>query len=108
MAEVARQRWEAECRERDRREREGRRAEAIKKSRQELLVVVEDWALARSVESFFADAEENRASALNPDEREALFERIRRARALLGGTDALARFRQWKTPNEEANEEENP
>jgi hypothetical protein len=99
QAEIERQRWEAECRERDRREQERRRAQAVKESREQLFAIVDAWALADRIERFFDDAE-RRASALNSDDRAALLDRIRQARGLLGGTDALARLQEWKAPSE--------
>jgi hypothetical protein len=98
QAEIERQRWEAECREEKRRERERRRAQLIKESREQLFAIVDDWALADRIERFFDDAE-RRASALDSDDRVDLQDRIRQARALLGGTDALARLQQWKAPS---------
>ena len=56
QAEIEHQRWLAECRERPRREREQRRAAAVKASREQLLAIIDEWALARRVESFFEDA----------------------------------------------------
>jgi hypothetical protein len=99
QAEIERQRWEAECRERKRREREQRRAEALKESRHHLLRIVEEWSIARSIEGFFEDAE-RRATALDGPDQSAVSDRLAKARVMLGGTDALARFLDWKSPNE--------
>jgi hypothetical protein len=98
-AAIERARWQEECRERERQEQVRRRAEAVKASRQQLLALVDDWALARSIESFFEDAE-RRASSRPAAEHEALRERLRQARAMLGGVDALDRFHEWKSPDE--------
>ena len=49
--------------------------------------------------SFFEDTA-RRFEALEPAEREALAERLRLARALLGSTDPLDWFRAWRTPQE--------
>ena len=99
QAEIERQRWEAECRERERREQDRRRAQAVKESREQLLAIVDAWALADRIERFFDDAE-RRASALGSDDRAGLLDRIRQARTLLGGTDAFVRLQQWKAPSE--------
>lgn len=99
QAEIERRRWEAELRERDRRDRADRRARAQEESREHLLNLVEDWALARRVEGFFEDAA-RRLSDAPPDVREALQARLERARKMLGGTDALERFGQWKAAEE--------
>ena len=98
-ATIERARWLEECRDRERQEQVRLRAEAIKASRQQLLVLVDDWALARSIESFFEDAE-HRALSRPAAEQEALRERLRQARAMLGGVDALDRFHEWKSPDE--------
>lgn len=98
-AEEARIRWEAEHREYLRREAERRHQQAIKASREELLAIVEGWALATRLEDFFEDVEEG-AATLAEDEREALVTRLQRARELFGGPEAVKHFRRWKTPEE--------
>lgn len=55
--------------------------------------------MVRSIEAFFEDAE-RRAVTLNRSEQTAVVERLAKARAMLGGTDALARFAAWKSPEE--------
>jgi hypothetical protein len=99
QAEIESQRREAEWREYRRREEERRRAEAFKESRQQLLLIVEHWALARNIESFFEDAE-RRATDLPPKEQESVKARLQTARKTLGGTNALDHFGQWKAPEE--------
>jgi hypothetical protein len=98
-AAIERDRREAQWREHERQEQVRRRAEARKASRQQLLEIVDDWSLARNIESFFEDAE-RRASALPAEELAATRERLNRARDVLGGTDALGRFHDWQSPDE--------
>ena len=99
QAEIERQRWEAQ-REQWRREEEARQAaKALKDSKEELLQVIDAWAEAKRLEEFFADAE-RRAQDLPDEQRERTIERLRRARALIGGTDALERFSAWRAPEE--------
>lgn len=99
QAEIERQRWEAQ-REQWRREEEARRAaKALKDSKEELLQVIDTWAEAKRLEAFFADAE-RRAQDLPDEERERTIERLQRARALIGSTDALERFDAWRAPEE--------
>jgi hypothetical protein len=98
-AEAQRQRWIAESLERERRELERRRAEAVRASREELLAIVERWALARRVEDFFGDAEA-RATRLDDEERNRVMTRLESARELLGGTDALRQFAGWRSPDD--------
>jgi hypothetical protein len=99
QAELARQRREAEERERQRQERERHRAEAQEQSREQLLEIVEGWSLARSIEAFFDDAL-RRSKDLDLEHLASIEDRLAKAREMLGGLDALARFRNWKTPEE--------
>jgi hypothetical protein len=96
--EAEHQRWRVE---------EARRlySEAVKASRAELLSAVEGWSLARRVEQFFEDLG-RRADELSAEEKEAFALRVAMARQLLGGTDALQRFRGWKAPSERLREED--
>ncbi len=99
QAEIERQRWQAQ-REQWRREEEARRAaNALKDSKEELLQVIDAWAEAKRLDAFFADAE-RRAQDLPDEQRERTIERLRRARALTGSTDALERFDAWRAPEE--------
>lgn len=99
QAEIERQRWEAQ-REQWRREEEARRAaKALKDSKEDLLQVIDAWAEAKRLDAFFADAE-RRAQDLPDEQRERTIERLRRARALIGSTDALERFDAWRAPEE--------
>lgn len=97
QAEIERQRWEAQ-REQWRREEEARRAaKALKDSKEELLQIIDTWAEAKRLDAFFADAE-RRALDLPDEQREHTMDRLRRARALIGSTDALERFGAWRAP----------
>lgn len=99
QAEIERQRWEAQ-REQWRREEEARRAaKALKDSKEELHQIIDTWAEAKQLEAFFTDAE-RRAQDLLEEQRERTIERLRQARALIGSTDALKRFRAWRAPEE--------
>ena len=99
QAEIRRREWE-EQQERWRREQEERRrAQNIKESRKELFDIIEDWAIARRTEEFFSDIERRLADAAISD-RESMLGRLRDARGLLGGIDALERFKTWKSAEE--------
>ena len=76
-----------------------RAAKALKDSKEDLLQVIDAWAEAKRLEAFFADAE-RRAQDLPDEQRERTKERLRRARALIGSTDALERFGAWRAPEE--------
>jgi hypothetical protein len=99
QAEIEHQRWEAARRERERQEQERRRADALQESEQQLLSIVEAWALARNIDSFFEDAERRAAGLADADHKQVL-DRLTKARQMLGGTDALKHFRAWKSPDE--------
>jgi hypothetical protein len=95
-AEERHRRWAAE-------ERERRREKRIEKSREELLAAIESFRYAQGFESFFADVE-RLAADLPAPEREQILKKVGRARALLGGVNALERFVQWVPPEESAEE----
>ncbi len=104
QAEIEHQRWLAECRERERREMERRRAEALKDSRDQLLSIVEVWNRARRIESFFEDAAKSAAN-LPTDEAATMLKKLDRARELLGGIDSLRHFEAWRSPEDRVPEE---
>ena len=81
----------------EREEAERRAAKALKESKKELLEIIGMWATSKRLEAFFADAE-RRLEDLPEDQREHTKERLRRARKLIGSTDALDSFQSWKTP----------
>jgi hypothetical protein len=97
--EIERQRWEAEKAERARKEAEQRRIQAEKDSREELSGIINAWAKAKRIEEFFAEAE-RRAADLGDDEKSMILERLKLARGMVGGTDALQWFGSWKAPDE--------
>jgi hypothetical protein len=99
QAEIERQQWEEQRRQWQREEAERLRIRNIKDSREELFAIIEAWDVAKRTEEFFNDAE-RRAEGLDTEARQILLDRLYRARALLGGVDALQRFRAWKAPEE--------
>lgn len=98
-AEVERKRWKAQWEKWEREEEAKKRAEAIERSRKDLLSIIEDWAASKRLDAFFADALE-RLKNLAEDEREAVEARLMQARELIGSTDALVRFQAWKAADE--------
>jgi len=98
-AEIERKEWEARQIIWRREEEERRRLKAEQDSREELLEIIEAWAEAKRFEEFFADAEQ-RAAELGDEEKSMLQERLKLAREMIGGTDALQWFRSWKSPDE--------
>jgi hypothetical protein len=95
-AEERHRRWQAE-------ERERRRKERIKQSREQLLAAIDSFRYAQGFESFFADVE-RRAAELEGPAQQHMLEKIQRARALLGGVNALERFAHWVPPEESRKE----
>jgi ribosomal protein S20 len=96
---IERKRWE-EQQEQWRREEERRQAaEALKSSREELFRIIDKWAESNRIEKFFHDAEQ-RACNMSDDERSKILERLKRARELVGSTDALDHFMNWRLPDE--------
>ena len=83
----------------EREEAERRAVKALKESKEELLEIIEMWATSKRLEAFFVDAE-RRLEDLPEDQREHIKERLRRARKLIGSTDALDCFQSWKTPED--------
>jgi hypothetical protein len=98
-AEVERREWEVQQAKWEREETERRRVRNIKESREQLFAIIDAWNVVKGIEGFFEDAE-RRARDLGDDERERLLDRLQRARALLGGIDALEHFLAWKAPEE--------
>jgi hypothetical protein len=78
-----------------------RRSEARQKARQaakdELRSIVKTWNDAFALEAFFNEVS-RRATALDGEERVKLEERIRIARELTGGQEAIERFLRWSFP----------
>jgi len=99
QAELERQRWAAQMEQWEREEAERRAAKAHKESKEELLEIIEMWATSKRLEEFFADAE-HKLKNLPEGKRMRTMERLRRARKLIGSTDALERFQSWKAPEE--------
>lgn len=97
--EIERQRWEVEKAEQARKNAEWRRAEAQKESRRELFDIIRGWAEANRIEEFFEDIQ-RRATNLPEEEKTKLLERLKLAREIIGGVDALERFRVWRSPDE--------
>lgn len=105
MAEAERQReiqhekWEIEKERRKLQQERERRSNAHKDSIAELNRVIEAWAKQKSIESFFNEIEAT-ISSIDPSRREALSERLKLAKTMIGETGALQSLIDWKTPSE--------
>ncbi len=97
--EIDRKRLEEQRREWELQELQRRREQAKKESRAQLLELVEHWALASRIEGFFADITRS-TNELAADEQTIVVARLRLAREMFGGPDALQHFRSWRTPDE--------
>lgn len=86
-------------REQERLRVEKARHQVMKDSHDELVAIIEELRRAMSIETFFQDAT-TRAAALPQQEQVEVQDRVDAARKMLGGTDALTRFRRWRTPEE--------
>lgn len=72
----------------------------VLESRGQLLSIVEAWGLARQVESCREIAAERVDVLDRYEERSRALERLREARGMFGGTDALEYFAAWRSPAE--------
>jgi hypothetical protein len=98
-AEIQHQKWLEDRRRWDIERAEQQRLDNIKKSREELDLLIKHWGEAVRVEGFLADIE-RRAATLPDEERTIVAGRLARAQELLGDTNALTRFMRWKLPEE--------
>jgi hypothetical protein len=99
QAELERIRWEEQKRKWERERAEEAVRKARKESREDLFDIIKTWNEAKQIEAFFADAE-LRLRELDPDRLQLIASRLTQARKLIGSIDALARFQDWKTPEE--------
>ena len=99
-AAQARQReWEEQKARWDRQRAEERAAKALKDSTDQLFAIIEEWAAAQRLTAFFDDARA-RIEGLPEAERGTVLARLARARALIGTTDTVTRFKEWRSPEE--------
>jgi hypothetical protein len=94
-AEESRKRAEAEWRAYRRDERMRARAEARRRSIEDLRAIVKAWNEAYALEAFF-EILGQRAERMEPEARAQVESRIGVAKGLLGSEDALQRFLRWK------------
>jgi spore coat polysaccharide biosynthesis predicted glycosyltransferase SpsG len=99
LAEIQRQKRELEWQRWKIEEAERKRLRDIKESKADLLAIIEAWAEAKRIESFFEEVE-SRTLTFDQEEPSAIINRLAEARELLGGFDALERLKAWKTPKE--------
>jgi len=104
-AEEHERQWQIADAKRRREEQERREREADKESREQLLTIVDRWALARRIEDFFQDLE-RRTAGLEEAERVAFSTRLQEARGMLGTVDAARHFSAGRSPAERLGQSE--
>lgn len=98
-AEARQREWDEQLARWHRRQAEERAAKALKDSTDQLLAIIEEWASATRLTAFFDDAR-SRIEGLPETERGALLVRLARAQDLIGTTDTVTRFTEWRSPEE--------
>lgn len=99
QADIEHAKWELEHQRREGEEAERRCKQAHVTSGEQLLSIIERWALACRVEDFFATLESEIAQ-ISESEREAFTNRWKVARQMFGGRSAVPHFQDWHTPDE--------
>lgn len=99
QTEIERRKWEIQQEQWRREEAERRAVKALKESREELLQIINKWAESNRIEQFFRDAEQ-KAANLSDSEKLKILERLKLAREMIGGIDALDHFMAWESPSE--------
>lgn len=93
-AEAEYQAWQARQEAWRREEAERAAAEALRKSRENLLKLIAEWDEAKRIEAFFRDAAE-RVEEFPEPERSVIREQMERAKHLVEDTSSLSRLRAW-------------
>lgn len=99
QAEVRRREWAAQQERWRKEELERRQAKAMQESHQQLLEIIDSWALAKRIESFLDEASAQ-AALLEKHQGEVLMQRISAARDQIGDTAAIKRFMAWRSAKE--------
>ena len=95
--EQERQRHKLEMEEWRRKEEEKRRLKAIQDSRDRLESVIQTWVKVNSIRVYFDDIAQ-KAESLESGERQAVLDRLAKAKDLIGDFDALKHFEDWDPP----------
>ncbi|UST92760.1 hypothetical protein [Pseudomonas siliginis] len=96
-SEQERHRHELQMEEWRRKEVEKRRLKGIQDSRDQLETVIHTWAKVNSIRAFFNDIALS-AERLGPEQRQAVLDRLEKAKDLIGDLDALKHFESWAPP----------
>jgi hypothetical protein len=98
-AAIARQEAEERHKQWEREESERKAAEALKKSRQQLMDFIDSWGRAKRINAFLDEVAAILPS-IEHDLRPQFEHRLERMKAMIGETDALRGLRNWKAPEE--------
>lgn len=98
-AEIQRLKREEEWQRYEAEEKRKRKTKAIVDSRADLLNAIASWSEVKRIHAFFSEVE-TEGQKLDAVERALVFDRLNRARDLIGGVDALKTLRAWKAPDE--------
>lgn len=98
-AEIQRLKREEEWQRYEAEEKRKRKIKAIVDSRADLLNAIASWSEVKRIHAFFSEVE-TEGLRLDAVERALVFDRLNRARDLIGEVDALKTLRAWKAPDE--------
>lgn len=98
-AEAQRRQWEEKSRRRREEEERARQSKLGQESRADLLGAIDAWDRTRRVQDWLA-AVERAVEDVTQEERGHILRRLEKARALVGGADALELLKRWKAPDE--------
>lgn len=97
-AEIEHQEREAQRRQWEKERRAEELRDAQKKSKEALLASIDHWAKVKAMDAFFEDVERRAAELADKAERAAILANVQQAREVIGSTDALAYFKNWRYP----------
>jgi len=98
-AAIARQEAEERHKQWEREEAERKAAEALKRSKQQLMDFIDSWGRAKRINAFLDEVAAILPS-IDDDLRPKFEHRLERMKAMIGDTDALRGLRNWKAPEE--------
>jgi hypothetical protein len=98
-AAIERQKWEEDKKRWEREAAERRAADALQKSKQQLMDFIDSWGKARRINEFLAEVAASLPS-LDGELRQEFENRLERIKTMIGDTDALRGLREWKSPED--------
>jgi hypothetical protein len=98
-AAIERQKWEEDKKRWEREAAERRAAEALLKSKQQLMDFIDSWGKARRINEFLAEVAAS-LPFVDGDLRQEFENRLERIKTMIGDTDPLRGLREWKSPED--------